>query len=348
MQTTDRTAGGRARAIRNALVAQTYVRSLSLSTDKSRNQSVHLRAVAGSPDYVALPTMDGIPVDVSGCCGSLCETVGAGTMFVGGFQFGPPPPYDASYNSFYDISWTPFAGATAYMVTTDFSGESLFVSTGETQGTFYTYDVSYNNFYITITATNDCGESADASGQAAPCFLAGSLVTLADGTSKPIEEIRVGDWLLGAFGEHNQVLALHRPVLGSALMCRINDEHSTTAHHPHIGANKKIYCYDPVTVRTQTYGRDHEVINAAGESVTMFLHGLHPDRIQTMYVGADLKTVDGSRIVRSIEPYGMSAETQLYNLVTGGSHTYHVDGYAVTGWPREDDWDYDAWAPRDI
>jgi hypothetical protein len=24
----------------------------------------------------------------------------------------------------------------------------------------------------------------------------------------------------------------------------------------------------------------------------------------------------------------------------------HADGYAVTGWPREDDFDYDNWVPR--
>jgi hypothetical protein len=41
-------------------------------------------------------------------------------------------------------------------------------------------------------------------------------------------------------------------------------------------------------------------------------------------------------------PYSLPPETQLYNLVVGGSHTYHVEGYAVTGWPREDDFDYDA------
>ena len=68
MQTADRTAGGRARAIRNALVAGSYVRSLTDATDKSRDQSVRLMAVAGSPNVVALPTLDGVPTDVSGCC----------------------------------------------------------------------------------------------------------------------------------------------------------------------------------------------------------------------------------------------------------------------------------------
>jgi len=77
----------------------------------------------------------------------------------------------------------------------------------------------------------------------------------------------------------------------------------------------------------------------------MFLHGLKKERILQLHCGVDLKTVEGSRNVRSLEVYEMPPETQLYNLVVGGSHTYHVEGYAVTGWPREDDFDYDAWVP---
>jgi hypothetical protein len=73
------------------------------------------------------------------------------------------------------------------------------------------------------------------------------------------------------------------------------------------------------------------------------LHGLKKERIQKLYEGVELKTVEGSRVVRSLEVYSMPETTQLYNLVVSGSHTYHVDGYAVTGWPREDDFDYDRW-----
>jgi hypothetical protein len=40
--------------------------------------------------------------------------------------------------------------------------------------------------------------------------------------------------------------------------------------------------------------------------------------------------------------------TQLYNLVLGGSHTMRLDGYLVTGWPNEHDFDYDAWRPKDV
>ena len=45
----------------------------------------------------------------------------------------------------------------------------------------------------------------------------------------------------------------------------------------------------------------------------------------------------------SIEPYILPPETQLYSFVLSGSHTYFVEGYAVTGWARDDDFDYDTW-----
>jgi hypothetical protein len=77
-----------------------------------------------------------------------------------------------------------------------------------------------------------------------------------------------------------------------------------------------------------------------------FLEGLKPGRVQQLDIGIDLKTVEGSRTVVFLETYEMSPDTQLYNLVLDGSHTYHVDGYAVTGWPKEDDFDYESWGPR--
>jgi hypothetical protein len=76
------------------------------------------------------------------------------------------------------------------------------------------------------------------------------------------------------------------------------------------------------------------------------LDGLKPGRTQLLHVGIHLKTVGGGRIVYNIENYELPPETQLYNLVMGGSHTYHVDGYAVTGWPSEIDFDYDTWVPK--
>jgi hypothetical protein len=158
--------------------------------------------------------------------------------------------------------------------------------------------------------------------------------------------VKVGMALLGAFGEINIVKALHRPLLGNNTMTRINDTHSTSSHHPHISADKQFYAAKPAVVDNNTYGKYHTVIDKDGNQTEAFLDGLKPGRTQLLKTGVVLKTVDGSRVVQTVENYELPPETQLYNLVMSGSHTYHVDGYAVTGWPSEKDFDYDTWSPK--
>jgi hypothetical protein len=251
-----------------------------------------------------------------------------------------------SYNfSPVDISWNVLPGATSYTVTTTNSvGAAAPVVTYTSPATTATIEYSTSDTQtVTVTAFTRCGTTSS-NVEVQPCFLAGSLVHMADGTTKPIEEVQVNDLVIGAFGEINRVLALHHPILGKSEMCKINDEHSTTNHHPHISIDKKFYCGD--TDLGSTYGHKHNVIDEDGNIVERMLDGLNKERIQTLHTGVELKTIEGSRITKSIEIYSMPEDTQLYNLVIDGSHTYHVDGYAVTGWPSENDFDYDNWSRK--
>lgn len=268
-----------------------------------------------------------------------CDPGTITNLTITNYYYPPSAPYD-TYTSGNDISWDPLPRATSYTVTTANPGDSLVVYTpGQTTASIY-----YNDepLLITVTAQTPCGPTSEPL-SIFPCFLAGAQVQMADNTTKLIEDVQVGDKVMGAFGEINTVLALHRPLVGQALMCNINNEHHTTNHHPHIGSDKKFYCGNPDLVKSQTYGKVHKVIDQAGETVDRLLHGLNPERILQLTTGVNLKTVDGQRIVKTLETYNLPPETQLYNLVIDGSHTYHVDGYAVTGWPREDDFDYDEW-----
>jgi hypothetical protein len=286
------------------------------------------------------------------CCSPvLCTPPGPITGLVAGcFDSFPCGGNNSPGDPFYyDIVWNAVPGVSSYTITSTQSDTSLpsppdnIVFTGPTSATVYTINNDGNNRIITVTANTPCGSSS-ATQTINPCFLAGSLVQMADGSTKVIEEVQVGDRVLGAFGEINDVLALHRPLLGPvATMCNINGEHSTTNHHPHISIDRQFYCGDPALVSATTYGREHDVIDETGATVKRLLHGLSAGRIQKLETGVNLKTVDGARVVATLELYPMPPETQLYNLVIGGSHTYHVDGYAVTGWPREDDFDYDTW-----
>jgi hypothetical protein len=259
-------------------------------------------------------------------------------------------PYD-NFNFFVDFSWDPVPNAIGYTFTTNDTTTTppVFVYTpGTTNARMYYNGVDNSSnvvdTVITVTVQTPCG-SASATAEAYPCFLAGSIVQMADGTTKVIEDVKVGDVVMGAFGETNTVLALHRPLVGSSLMCKINDEHSTTNHHPHISVDKKFYCGNPSIVENNTYNRIHQVLNESGEIYPRMLHGLKNGRVQKLELGLMLKTVEGGKEVKNLETYNLPPETQLYNLVLGGSHTYYVDGYAVTGWPSEEDFNYDTWSP---
>ena len=254
--------------------------------------------------------------------------------------FTPSGPY-SSYAFGFAITWNPIPNGSVYLITQPGISPQDFEITSSTTANYYTDDSSNVILYAHVTGCPDISGTTPG-----PCFLAGALVTLADGSTVPIENIRVGDVVLGAFGELNTVLALHRPLLGANTMTAINDEHHTSSHHPHISADKKFYAAKPAVVEQTTYGQFHEVIDGDGVRRQEFLHGLNKGRVQLLTLGVSLKTVEGSRSVASLDTYSMDPNTQLYNLVVGGSHTYHVDGYAVTGWPREDDFDYDSWSRR--
>jgi hypothetical protein len=332
------------------------LRNRTLAIFHSRNPTVGEQGSAITADStrqqrrlgqarLVIQPAEGPAYEVAPCCAASCESPSISNFTIGGF-FIPSPPYD-TYTLGWDITWTPVPDTNVSITVTDTGGSVTYTSviTGPGAATVYS-TLNGDNPTITLTLTSDCG-SASASGPAGVCFLAGARVAMADGTEKPIEEVAIGDHVRGAFGEINRVIALHRPLLGANRMCRINDDHESSNHHPHIGANREFYSNDVDWLRETTYNREHEIITESGTERHL-LQGVAPSRIQPMVVGVSLKTIDGARPVDMLEVFTLPADTQLYNLVVSGSHTYHVDGYAVTGWPREDDFDYDTWTPRPL
>jgi hypothetical protein len=204
-------------------------------------------------------------------------------------------------------------------------------------------DISQN---ATLGLSNSCGSASYSTLYSPSCFVAGTMIALSNGVTKAIEDVAVGDVVVGAFGELNTVRALHRPRLAGAHLCKINGEHTSTSHHPHIAADKSICCVHPHIVTKNTYGNTYTVINADGNKESQKMLGLAADRVQKLNVGTVLQTLTGAKPVTTIEMVNASPFTQLYHLVVDGSHTYTADGYAVTGWAREDDFNYDTWTSR--
>lgn len=179
------------------------------------------------------------------------------------------------------------------------------------------------------------------------CFLKGSLVTMADGRKKVIEEVEAGELVLGAFGEINEVLALDRKILGSRYLYDINGQLVTTADHALVTSNGG-FCAIDVEASCNDYGRYYNVVTKDYGVVKLWAHGFTSDRTEELVIGTELQTVHGSKKVESITKFKLPDSTLLFNLVCMGSHTYIVNDYAVTGWIREDDFDYDSWTTKNV
>jgi hypothetical protein len=215
------------------------------------------------------------------------------------------------------------------------------------QGVALFYPVDTDPFDIVsvkLTVTNNCSTST---GDAEIfCFLAGTPVSMADGTTKPIETVAVGDRVLGAFGEINTVTGLQNHQLGFGTISNINGDHKTTSHHPHVSPDHRALCVSPAVVTSFAYGKHYMVTGADGKKERRLLKGLNRDRIGKLEVGMELQTLTGTRTVTTIERVPMPPSTPVYHLAVDGSHTYVVDGYAVYGWADETDFDYDTWRSK--
>ena len=321
-------------------------------------------------------------VDPPGCCGCqpVCpvstteeNTPGGGPVNIGDESFQafiddiygqstpiPAPPIDYPYSFFIVVFYPIYCNSISQTVQLlDSSGNPIGAQITDLGtpppltdppfptglgGVVIIYPSSFDFNNITLTVSNSCSsETGDAQ---IFCFLAGSPVTLEDGSTKPIETITVGDRVVGAFGEINTVVARQQNPLGLATISNINGEHMTTSHHPHISTDHKFCCVQPNTVSQFAYGKGHWVTVEDGKKERRVMKGVSRDRIVKLEVGMELQTLSGARTVTSIERVPMPYTTPVYHLAVDGSHTYTVDGYAVVGWADETDFDYDAWVPK--
>jgi hypothetical protein len=129
---------------------------------------------------------------------------------------------------------------------------------------------------------------------------------MADGSSKSIQDIKVGDTLKAVDG-NNTVLSLIRPTLGRQDIYSINSQKAFfTANHPFLTTDgwKSL---DPATTKKEI-----------------------PDlEVSLLEIGDILITEESKILVVSISASPSDASTQLYNFELDGDHTYFANGFAV-------------------
>mgnify|MGYP002713107417 CR=1 FL=1 len=173
------------------------------------------------------------------------------------------------------------------------------------------------------------------------CFAAGQKVTMADGTYKFIEDVEVGDLVLDAYGNPAPVLYLDQPPRGDRILWLLNGTLLFTSEHPIVNGDRDGFLvlsradWDREKIGTQT------LLAGDGNEVKLAYPGVTPGvtKLEQLATGATIATRNGKSPVRSIGATKYRPET-LYNLVVGGSHTFYVNGIAVSGWSRDDDFDY--------
>jgi hypothetical protein len=159
------------------------------------------------------------------------------------------------------------------------------------------------------------GSGVGSGGVGPTCFVKGSLVTLADGSRIAIEDVAVGDFVLGQGGS-NEVVAHDRPQL------IIPDVRDGTLYGIN-GSEKFITSEHPVMTKDGWKAIDQENAKKFEPHLSKILVG-------NLTVG-DLLVKEGGELmlVTSIDKYTEQPQQQLYNLMLNGDHTYYVNEMLV-------------------
>jgi hypothetical protein len=160
------------------------------------------------------------------------------------------------------------------------------------------------------------------------CFLAGTPVTMSDGSLKPIEAIAVGDWVMGRDGRSNRVVGIERPRLDGRSVFGFNGERPfVTAEHPFLGA-AGWRAIDPRA--TAVENPKLKVARLVAGDVLAVMRPSPADLSQGAAALAAEPAMQRALVaISSIEEIRPAPDTLVYNLLLDGDHTYVADGYVV-------------------
>jgi hypothetical protein len=164
------------------------------------------------------------------------------------------------------------------------------------------------------------------------CFVAGTRIAMADGTSRAIEFVAVGDLVLGPQGRINRVIDVLYPLLGNRLLYALNDsDFFVTAEHP-IMTETGWKSIDPratadeipaLAVGRLAVGDRLSVLAAVGAPVALPIGA--GSRWSDDYFEVQL---DSTRLSSLVGRPGDPA-THLYNLMLDGDHAYFANELLV-------------------
>lgn len=170
------------------------------------------------------------------------------------------------------------------------------------------------------------------------CFVAGSSILMADKSFKNIEDIKVGDKVIGIDGKVNTVLAPYSVRLGSkrSIISFEDDSLFLSAEHlmwvrGHAGEYWGTNDFHQYLREKGEYHIDGQVFKYDGLT-----------RRQPYILSGDdeYAHVDGWKRQKTKVRREFGDDTMVYSMAVDGSHTYIVNGYVATGFVDDTDYDY--------
>lgn len=153
-----------------------------------------------------------------------------------------------------------------------------------------------------------CGNNGGGGGS---CFVAGTEITMADGSIKVIEEVQIGDELMGQDGKSSKVFAFDHPMLGLRKLYGFNGGKAfVTAEHPFMTAEG----WKAIDIKKTV---------EENSSMAKLM-------IDNLKVGDKIVKADGSHfVIESIEEHD-AINQKLYNFILEGkARTYIANGMLV-------------------
>ncbi len=154
----------------------------------------------------------------------------------------------------------------------------------------------YENIYISPLTNATQYAFLEKKGNRGGCFGKGTPILMADGSSKPIEEVKIGDQILTFSDENKSIIA---PAIVQGIFQHLVDEYLIINNSLKVTPEHKIY------------------VNERWELAS------------NIKIGDKLKGIDGSsRKVYSVERE-REKNTLVYNIIVSKYHSYFAEGYFV-------------------
>ncbi len=160
----------------------------------------------------------------------------------------------------------------------------------------------------------------------ATCFTGNTLVTMADGSRKPIAHVTVGDRVLGKDGTFNRVAEIDMPRLGDRRLYALNDNAPFITHEHPLLTERGWAAINPVATAHENPSLPVETL-MVGDT----LYRLAAARVPALATGpAEAVEVElTTERLDSIAPHRADPAIRLYNLLLEQDHTYFANGYLV-------------------